>query len=309
MTQSRILVIGSANADLVTRVPRCPKAGESLIGHSFTTVPGGKGANQAVAAARLGAATCFAGCIGRDALGEVLCESMRGAGVDLSALRRHETEPTGTAVIFVAEDGQNAIVVTPAANYGLRPGDIEAMEPLFATVDVVLMQLEIPLDTVDAALRMARQAAVLSILDAGPAQTVPDELLGHADIVSPNETEVEAMTGVSIQDVADAPQAAQALRDSGAKEVVLKLGRHGAYYLGKDEVHVPGFTVDAIDTVAAGDAFTAALALRWNRCEVTEALRFANAAGALSTTVLGAQPSMPTLEAVETFLTDKEAAL
>ncbi len=218
----RILVIGSANIDLVTRVSRIPKPGETLIGTSFKTVPGGKGANQAVAAARLGARTLFAGCVGDDAFGRMQRETLGNDGIDLRYLKTHPVEPTGTAVILVAETGQNSIVVTPAANSGIEPGDIEAMAPVFAELDAVLLQLEIPLETVEAALEAARRADVLSILDAGPAQAVPQEILCKASVVSPNETEIEAMTGVAVGSVDDARRAALRLRELGAQEVVVK---------------------------------------------------------------------------------------
>lgn len=302
----RLLIIGSANADLVTRVPRCPKPGESLVGSSFATLPGGKGANQAVAASRLGAVTRFAGCVGNDALGEMLRHSLTSAGVDIAHLKTHPAEPTGTAVILVEDSGQNAIVVTPAANYGILPGDLKSLEPVFRESDVVLLQLETPLETVDAALDMARFTGVMSILDAGPAQRVAPELIRKADIVSPNETETEAITGIAIRSHDDAANAATALQKMGAREVVLKLGSLGCFYAGPDRLYVPAFDVDAVDTTAAGDAFTAALALNWNVMPKFDALRFANAAGALAATRPGAQPSMPALKEVEQFL--KEAS-
>jgi ribokinase len=304
MTAPNILIVGSANIDLVTRVPRCPKAGESLIGSSFTTICGGKGANQAVAAARLGATTHFAGCVGDDAFGAMQRDALSAEGIDLTHLKIHAEEPTGTAVILVAEEGQNSIVVTPSANYGFTPDDVAALEPTFATLDAVLLQLEIPLESVEATLDLARQCSVLSILDAGPAQKVPEALVQKADIVSPNETEAEAMTGIVVASVDDAQKAAARLRDMGAGEVVVKLGAQGAFYLGGEAYHVPAFTVDAVDTVAAGDAFTAALAMALAEGAMPrrDAITFANAAGALAATVHGAQPSMPARAAVEAFL-------
>ncbi len=296
-----VLVLGSANMDLVARVARIPKPGESLIGTSFITVPGGKGANQAVAAARLGALTHFAGCVGSDAFGGQLRASLTAAGADTTYLRSHLTEPTGTAIILVADDGSNSIVVTPSANFGLRPADVEALAPLFTGLDALLVQLEIPLDSVEAALDLARTHGVLSVLDAGPAQPVPQSLLRKADIVSPNETEAEAMTGIAVHSLDDALNAARRLRELGAREVVMKLGGRGALYVGEETIHMPGFRVRAVDTVAAGDAFTAALALRW-KSGAREALRFANAAGALAVTRHGAQSAMPTLAEVESFL-------
>jgi len=298
----RILVIGSANVDLVTAVPRCPKPGESLIGTSFKTIPGGKGANQAVAAARLGAPTLFAGCVGDDAFGEMQRRTLSEAGVDVTHLEVHPSEPTGTAVILVADTGQNTIAVVPSANFGVTPEVVTTLAPVFGAIDVLLLQLEIPMETVGAALDAASAAGVLSVLDAGPAQRVPETVVRKAGIVSPNETEAEAMTDIAVASVEDAVRAAERLRELGAGEVVMKLGAAGALYLGDEPLHLPAFAVDPVDTVAAGDAFTAALGCAWQRLPRPEALRFANAAGALATTVAGAQPSMPTLDAVEAFL-------
>ncbi|GMV99466.1 MAG: ribokinase [Candidatus Hydrogenedentota bacterium] len=303
MGHPSILVVGSANVDLVTRVPRCPKPGESLIGSAFATVPGGKGANQAVAAARLGARTWFAGCVGNDAFGVMQRQTLGAEGIHLEYLETHSWEPTGTAVILIGDDGQNSIVVTPSANYGITPADIEKLEPVFEHIDAVLIQLEIRLETVEAVLTVARRRQVLSILDAGPAQQVSERLIGLASIVSPNETEAEAMTGIVVHDVDTARAAASRLRAMGADEVVLKLGALGGFYLGSQgECYVPAFRVEAVDTVAAGDAFTAALALQWGNTPVHDALRFANAAGALAATHHGAQPSMPTRGAVEALI-------
>jgi len=303
MDTPKVLVVGSANIDLVAGVPRCPRAGETLLGGSFRTVCGGKGANQAVAAARLGAATWFAGCVGEDAFGRMQHESLEQAGVDVSCLKVHPTEPTGTALICVAETGQNSIVVVPSANYGLTPGDIEGLAPVLAEVDVVLLQLEIPLETVEATLDLARRHGVVSIVDAGPAQPMAPELLRKADVISPNETEAEAITGKPVRSPEDAMDAADELRAMGACEAVMKLGAHGACHVGPaDRFHMPAFAVDPVDTTAAGDAFTAALALCWRTRTRRDALRFANAVGALATTVAGAQPSMPTAAAVAAFL-------
>ena len=302
MKRARILVVGSANIDLVAHVPRCPKEGESLIGSAFRTVCGGKGANQAVAAARLGARTWFAGCVGDDAFGAMERESLTEAGVDVAYLTTHPSEPTGTALICVAETGQNSIVVIPSANAGFSPGDVDALTPLFDQLDAVVLQLEIPLETVEAALDLARKRGVLSVLDAGPAQRVPEVIVRKADVVSPNETEAEAMTGVQVRTVADAKEAAARILDLGAREAVMKLGERGSLYQGRECFYEPAFRVHPVDTTAAGDAFTAALAVGWKTMSRREAIRFANAVGALATTVAGAQPSMPTREAVNTFM-------
>lgn len=303
MDPRNIVVVGSANMDLVTTLPRCPRPGETLIGHSFKTVPGGKGANQAVAAARLGARTAFIGCVGDDPFGAALRDNLAAEGIDVASVKVHPGAPTGTATILVGDDGQNTIVVTPAANFELLPEDLEPLAPLFQAADAVLVQLEIPLATVVAALGLARRWGKLAILDAGPAQKVSAEILRRADIVSPNETEVEALTGIPVPTLDQAEAAAEKLLERGAREVVLKLGATGCYYAGEIEnVHVPAFPIQPVDTTAAGDAFTAALALAWRQMPLRDALRFANAAGALAATQPGAQPSMPTRAAVEDFL-------
>ncbi len=299
--QRRIVVIGSANIDLVMRVPRCPKPGESLMGHSFMTVTGGKGANQALAAARLGAQVHFCGCVGDDDFGQQQRASLEADGVDVTRLKIHSTEATGTAMIMVADSGQNSIVVTPGANAALLPEDIAPMQSLIAGADVLLLQLEIPMETTIAALKMAREVGTLSIVDAGPAQQVPDELLKLCDVISPNETEAQTLChgAVTVNDLETAGQAAALLMNRGATKAVMKLGSLGSLYVGKEQCFAPAYTVDAVDTTAAGDAFTAALAVYWNPDDIKSTLSMANATGALACTVAGAQPSLPTREAVE----------
>ncbi len=307
LRNKRIVVVGSANVDLVTRVARCPKPGETLIGTSFQTVPGGKGANQAVAAARLGAQTTFIGCVGSDPFGDMLRANLLAENIDVSNVKVHPVTPSGTATILVGDDGQNSIVVTPSANYELQPEDLEPLSPVFEQADAVLVQLEIPLGTVLAALGLARRHGALAILDAGPAQKVSPEILRRASIVSPNETEAEAMTGIKIETLEQAEAAAEKLRADGAADVVLKLGAKGSLYVGDVEnIHVPAFPIRPIDTTAAGDAFTAALALAWGQMAARDAMRFANATGALAATVAGAQPSMPTRTSVVEFMKNIE---
>ena len=303
MTAPRILVIGSVNMDLVTRLERTPRPGETVRGRSFVTVCGGKGANQAVAAARLGARTWLAGRVGDDAFGQRQRAALDAEGVDLSCLKTVAGTSTGTAVILVADDGQNAIVITSGANATLTGDDVAALDLLFREgLDAMLVQFEIPDEAVAAALALARRHGVLSVLDVGVARDVPRAMLAAADIVSPNESEAEAMTGCTIAGVDDARRAARVLLEKGAREVVLKLGRHGSLYAGESMAHVRAFDIEVRDTTAAGDAFTAALATVWRRLPPAEALRFANAAGALAASREGAQPSMPTRAEVEAFL-------
>ena len=307
MSAPTIAVIGSANMDLVTRLMRCPRPGETLLGKSFTTAPGGKGANQAVAAARLGAQVRFVGRVGRDVFGEKLRGNLAAEGIDVTHLETTDEAASGTAVIFVADEGQNSIVVTPGANHCFRPADLEALESQMGDVDAVLLQLEIPLDTVEAALALARRHGVLSVLDAGAAQQVPPSIIQLSDVVSPNETEAEAITGIAVTGIDDAREAASKILEMGAREVVMKLGSRGALYMGDDWFHVPAYPVTPVDTVAAGDAFTAALTIAWrSQLHKRDALRYANAAGALATLNPGAQDAMPRRAEVNAFLEQQQ---
>lgn len=297
-----IIVVGSANMDLVVRTTRFPRAGETVLGGKFMTAFGGKGANQAVAGARLGGRVDFVGCLGDDAFGNLHRESMAREHVGLDNLKILPEQPTGTAVILLTDTGENTIVVAPGANNALAPDDILALRGLFQEADVVISQLEIPLETVESTLRLARECGTLSFLDTGPARPLSPAVLGLVDIVSPNESEAETLTGIRVDSTDAARSAANRLREMGAGHVVMKLGSRGCLYVGPEELYQPAFEIEAVDTTGAGDAFTAALAIAWDRLPLREALLFANAAGALAATVAGAQPSMPKREAVIAFL-------
>lgn len=303
MTPRNVLVVGSVNMDLVARVSRIPLPGETLIGQSFATICGGKGANQAVAAARLGASVAFVGCVGADAFGTQQREALGAEGIDLHGLKTSTAEPTGTAVIEVSDEGENAIVVVPGANFDLTPADIHKHRAAFEHADVVLLQLEIPLPTVEATLDLARMTDTLSILDIGSDQPITPEVLGKADVVSPNVSEAERLTGLRIDTPDGIRAAAMELLGYGARHVVMKLGARGSHYFGAESDHfAPAFSVSVVDTTAAGDAFTAALAAGWNTADIPAMLRYANAVGALATTRAGAQPSLPDAAAVEAQL-------
>ena len=303
MDARKVLVVGSSSMDLVLRVSRMPRSGETVIGQSFQTVSGGKGANQAVAAARLGGEVSLIACLGDDLFGRQQLDNLTASGVDVSHVRTVSDAPTGVAMILVGESGESSIVVASGANFCLRASDVLERREVFQNADAVLLQLETPLGTVEASLRMARECGALAILDAGPARNLSPEMLGLADIVSPNETEAETLTGIAVDTMDGVHRAAQELLDMGVDHVVLKLGDRGSYYLGPTgELHVPAFPVEAVDTTAAGDAFTAALALRWDPARMRETLRYANAAGALASRTEGAQPSMPLAAAVDSFL-------
>jgi len=303
MTPRNILVIGSANIDLVARVSRIPRPGETLMGQSFATICGGKGANQAVAAARLGGNVSFLGCVGDDAFGVQQKESLRAAGVKLDLLKTVSGTPTGTAIIEVSDEGENSIVVIPGANFQLTPEDILACRAAFEAADAVLMQLEVPVAVVEAALDLARETDTLSILDIGSDQPVSEAVIGKATVVTPNTSEAERLTGMTIESDADVEAAAARLLSFGSSHVVMKLGSRGSRYFGAGaRFDAQPFKVEVVDTTAAGDAFTGALGVGWNEGAIAETLRFANAVGALATTKAGAQPSLPFAEDVTRIL-------
>ena len=301
---STLLVVGSLNMDLVVRAERMPGPGQTLIGRDFATIPGGKGANQAVAAARLGARTYMIGRVGADDFGQALVQNLRDADVATEFLKTDESEPNGIAVIIVDDDGENSIVVAPGANDKVTPQDILDAGKAWDEAGHVVMQLEIPLDAVECALDTAREKGVTSVLDSGPAMKVPMDLLRKADILSPNESETEALIDRKVTDLNSARDAAKHFLDSGVETVVLKLGDEGCLVAtASDMTHIPAEKVEAVDTTAAGDAFTAALAVALSEGKgLVDAARYANAVGALAVTGFGAQPSLPTRARVEEFL-------
>jgi len=299
----RILVVGSLNLDLVARVPNLPQPGETVPIDSFIQSPGGKGANQAVAAARLGALATMLGCVGNDSFGATLLTALRENGVATTHVRIVSECASGVALIGVERSGQNAIMVAGGANLCLLSSDVQRLEHLFAAADAVLLQLEIPIATVAAACQLAKRHGVLVVLDPAPAPSVPlpDDLCA-VDLISPNQSEAESLTGIAVADPTDAARAAAVLRGRGARQVVVKLGAQGAVCCDHrgDISHVPAPQVQAIDTTAAGDAFGAALAIALvEGRSLAEAAQFACAAGALATTRCGAQEAMPWRAAVD----------
>lgn len=299
----RIVVVGSINMDLVTRVPRLPRPGETVLGTEFVQVPGGKGANQAVAAARLGAEVAMIGRVGDDAFGQALLASLGQNGVRVEFVPATQNCPSGLALIGVEDSGQNAITVIGGANQLLTPDDVQANAAAIAAADALHLQLEVPLETVAVAIAVARKHSVLTILDPAPAPAgqLPAEFFG-ADVVSPNQGEAEALTGVRVVGVEDAARAASIMHERGARRVVIKLGDRGALAseAGGASLHVPAPPVQVVDTTAAGDAFTAALAVALVEGQsLFEATRFACAAGSLATTRPGAQDAMPSRREVD----------
>ena len=299
-----VLVVGSINMDLVIRAERMPRPGETLFGSGFECCPGGKGANQAVSAARLGAPTAICGRLGRDPFAGPLRENLERAGVDTSLVRHDPETASGVALIAVQPDGENSILVASGSNMKMRTEDLEAARPWFERSAVVLLQFEAPLNVVERALDMAKETGCRSVLDPAPAVKAPPELLGKADVLSPNESEAEALLGMSVGDDHSAQKAARRLRDMGAGRIILKLGGRGALlYDGARQEFVPGFDVDPVDTTAAGDAFTGAIGVAISEgMEWVAAVRFANGAGAMACLGMGAQTSLPTREELEAFL-------
>ncbi len=301
---NNIVVIGSANTDLITHVDRLPKPGETVLGGTFMTAQGGKGANQAVAASRAGADVTFIACLGRDNFADEAIKSYRQDKIDISHLFYDDNNPSGVALIFVAKNGENSIAVASGANAGLSPQQIEEKQAVISQADVLLLQLETPLETVTRAVEIAKQYQVEVILNPAPGQVLPDSLLRSITYLTPNETEAELMTGISISNEKQAFKAAQMLLAKGATNVILTLGKNGALLANASgETIIPCKEVDVIDTTAAGDTFNGAFAVALaQRAALTDAICFANAAAALSVTRQGAQPSIPDREAIGEML-------
>jgi len=299
-----IVVFGSINMDLVARVPRLPAPGETLTGHGFFTAPGGKGANQAVACARLGAATRMIGRVGDDAFGGMLRESLTGYGVDTYGVAIQPGVPSGVAVITVDDAAENEIIVVPGANGVVGREDLVRLAAALDGARVLLLQLEVPLDAVVAAAEMGRRRGVTVILDPAPAQPLPGALYAAVDILTPNESEAEALVGFPLDDPEAIARASQTLLDRGARSVIVKLGGKGVFWSnGLESARFPAFPVEAVDTVGAGDAFNGGLAAGLSEgLDTAAAIGWGLAAGALSVTKSGAQPSMPDRAAVAALL-------
>lgn len=298
----KLLVLGSSNIDHVAQVAAFPKPGETLHGHSYRQAYGGKGANQAVAACRQGAKVQFVSALGEDAVGAQMYAHFAALGMDVSAVAR-VAEATGMAMIWVSDAGENSIVVVAGANAALDAAAVNAHKAAIAQADMLLMQLETPLEGVVRAAQIAREHGVPVMLNPAPAAALPDALLACVDIITPNESEAQALTGVAVCDESSAAQAAQVLHDKGIATVLITMGARGVYAAmnGKGQLY-PAFKVEARDTTAAGDTFNGALAAALLRGDVWEqAIRYAQAAAALSVQAVGAQPSIPERDAVLAF--------
>jgi ribokinase len=300
----RIVVVGSASTDLIVRVPRIPAPGETIIGSEFLTAPGGKGANQAVAAARAGARVSLVAAVGADSAGDALVTNFRRDKIDVKRLVRDRRASSGVAFIFVGDDGQNAIAVAAGANRRLSAAHVRRARSEIARAAIVLIQLETPMATVAATIAVASDAKVPVILNPAPATKLDDKLLRTTAVLTPNETEATLLTGVRVRDERSARRAAEALRARGAATVIVTLGATGALLVnGAGAKLIPGFRVNAVDTTAAGDVFNGALATRLAEgAAIEQAIRFAHAAAAISVTRIGAQPSIPARSEIERFL-------
>jgi ribokinase len=300
----KILVIGSSNTDMIVKVPQIPQPGQTVLGGEFVTAAGGKGANQAVGAARAGGDVTLIARIGDDMFGKRALEGFQKDGVNVDHVVRDAQSPSGVALIFVQAGGQNIIAVAPGANAKLSPADVHRSVAAFSGASALLMQLETPLSTVTDAAELAAHHHVPVILNPAPALALPNDLLQRVSILTPNEAEASALSGIEVHDEASAAQAAEKLRHRGVATVIITLGALGAFVEGA-KVHqlVPGFKVKAVDTTAAGDVFNGALAVALGEGKpMLEAVHFANAAAAISVTRLGAQPSAPSRLEIDRFL-------
>ncbi len=299
----KICVLGSINIDLVAQTPSFPEPGQTILGEQFHTFPGGKGANQAVAAGRLGADVTFLGKVGSDAFGDMALSALRDANVDTSFIQKEETS-TGVAVITVNRQAENTIVYVPGANGLVDVLYVNRSKRAIDEADILMIQLEVPLETVEWAAAYAAERGKMVILDPAPAAQLPQRLIKCSNIITPNETELQIISGRNVRSEAEAMQAAGVLLEQGAGMVVHKCGGRGAYLISPEEAElVPGFKVTAVDTTAAGDSFNAGLAVSLaNGNSIRESIRFANAVGAISVTKMGAQSAMPTLEEVSQLI-------
>jgi len=305
---AKIVVVGSFNMDLVVRMPAIPRPGETLLGGVFATYPGGKGANQAVAAARLGGEVTMIGRVGADAFGDQLLAMARSEGIDTRFVGVDTDATTGVALIQVDAQGQNSIAVASGANFTLTAADVAAAFAQLGQIDLLVMPLETPIDTIVTAAELAKQAGALVLLNPAPAQHLSSELLHNVDLLIPNEHEAAFMTGITTHSPQAARQAAASLLQGGPASVIITLGSQGALIAAQAQPEVEftqtaAFAVQTVDTTAAGDAFVGALAVALGEGRsLAAAARFASAAAAISVTRIGAQPSLPSRAEVEAFL-------
>jgi ribokinase len=302
--KAKVTVVGSSNMDLVVKSTRIPAVGETILGGDFIMAPGGKGANQAVAAAKLGAQVYFIAKLGDDIFGQQSLNNFKKEGVNTTYVVQTKEAPSGVALIMVDQKGSNSIVVAPGANQKLSPEDVKKAESDIASSGAVVAQLEVPLETIECAAQLAGKSSVPFILDPAPAQNLSAELLKMIDVLTPNETEAQILTDTEVTDEESARRASDKLLSSGVKTVILTMGEQGFLLADTEKTEfVAARKVQAVDSTAAGDAFTGSLAVGVAEGKtLSEAASFANYVAALSVTTMGAQPSMPTLQEVQDFM-------
>ncbi len=300
----KVVVVGSFMMDLVIKAERRPQKGETLVGQEFGMFIGGKGSNQAIAAARLGADVTMIGRLGTDLFGDTFMSSLAQEKIDTRFIVRDAEVGTGVGTPVIDAEGDNSIIIVPRANMRLSVADVERAESTIAAADVLLLQLEVPIEASQRAAEIARTGGAKVILNPAPARELPDSFLAQVDIMTPNEVETEFLSGIKVSDTTGAERAARILLGKGVSAVILTLGDRGALLLTPDVTKlIPAYKVNVVDTTAAGDAFCGALAMGLARGEkIEDAVAFANAAGALAVTVLGAAPSMPTAKQMDEFL-------
>ncbi|HBC7444241.1 TPA: ribokinase [Morganella morganii] len=307
MTTSRLTVLGSINVDHIMNIAQFPAPGETVIGKQYQTAFGGKGANQAVACGRSGADITFIACVGDDAIGAEILAQLQRDRIHTAAVSVVPEAATGVAMIFVNEDGENVIGISAGANAALTPEHFAPYKGLVEQSDALLMQLESPLETVIAAAQAAKNHQTRVILNPAPARELPDSLLKLVDVITPNETEAEKLTGISVSDETGAARAAQVLHDKGIGQVLITLGSRGVWLsINGEGRRIPGFKVNAVDTIAAGDTFNGAYVTALLEGKpADEAVRFAHAAAAIAVTRRGAQPSVPWRREIDAFLAER----
>ncbi|MDO6409850.1 ribokinase [Pantoea phytobeneficialis] len=301
---AKLAVLGSINADHILNLAHFPRPGETVIGKQYQIAFGGKGANQAVAAGRAGADIAFIACVGADDIGERIRQQLQQDRIDTAPVETVADEATGVAMIFVNGEGENNIGIYSGANAALTPACVDRHQQVIADADALLMQLESPLESVLAAAKIAKAQQTQVILNPAPATHLSDELLALIDVITPNETEAEILTGIAVKSDEDAARAAAALHSKGIQTVLITLGRRGVWLSEKGEgVRIPGFSVQAVDTIAAGDTFNGAfITARLEGVLMHDAVRFAHAAAAIAVTRPGAQPSVPWRTEIDAFL-------
>jgi ribokinase len=299
-----VIVIGSANTDMVVKTKNIPSGGETVLGGDFLMAQGGKGANQAVAAARAGASVVFIARLGRDVFGEQAVAAYKRENIDVSFIKRDEKAPSGVALIVTDRSAENSIVVAGGANYRLLPADIKKAEKEIKNAACVVLQQEIPEKTVEYSVNLAYRYKVPVILNPAPARKIPGTILKKVFLLNPNETEAGILTGINVTGATSVRKAAAILKAKGVKNVIITLGKSGVYAAGDGfEITVPAFKVKAVDTTAAGDAFTGGFAFAFaNRKDFSDCIRFGMATAALAVTKRGAQPSLPTKSEIARFL-------